>query len=447
MPRTVPHPGSGDRIAEKTGRVERGRKAFRLHCSVIPITRLGGLGIITVLIAIHNLAVLGEVNWSSVLTFACVATFYGLGSWLTLTVSFLESQKVNLGTLFLILDVPILLFAIHLTGGSSSWLFLLLAARCTDQIFFGVRRVIWFNHLLVGSYALYLALVATSLGGIKWETEAAKLVVLYAFNWYYALTARNVELVRRRSRRSNVVKRERAELAGTVSHAIGTRTAAVTAVLESLRKSPLDSKQQEHVQALAEVNRSMIKLASFLNESPNDTSRLEIENSPFVSLEILADVAALVRPLAESKGLELRIDTTAAAPVPVTGDSGKIRQALLSLAHNAVRFTERGFVELRVWKAGAGRIGFEVKDSGPGIPFHMQRQLLAPFLRADGSPWRRTHGPGIGLGMSRRLVESMGGALELESIPGLGTSVRFTLDLPASPQSKGELIELDADGA
>jgi signal transduction histidine kinase len=407
-----------------------GRRAFRLHTYVIPITRLGGLGIITVLIAIHNLAVLGTVNWASVWTFAYVAIFYGLGSWLTLRVFFLDSRRLHLGTLFLVLDVPVLLFAIHLTGGSSSWLFLLLAARCTDQIFFGVRRVIWFGHLLVGSYALYVLLVATSHGAANWEIEAAKLAILYAFIWYYALTARTVDSVRRRSRRSNLVKREREELVGTVSHSIGTRATGVSAVLDCLRKTPLDPKQKDYVRVLSEFNRSLVNLVNVLNASEDSAGHLETKEGRFAPLEVLADVAMLVQPLAESKGLDLRVDGTDMKALWVTGDSGKIRQALLSLAHNAVRFTDYGVVELRAWQVEPDRVAFEVKDSGTGIPVHVQRRLLAPFHRADGSPWHRTRGRGIGLGISRRLVESMGAALEMDSVMGMGTSVRFTLDLP-----------------
>jgi signal transduction histidine kinase len=389
------------------------------------------LGTIAVLIAIHNLAVLGAVNWPSVWMFAYVATFYGLGSWLTLRAFFRESRRLNLGTVFLVADLAVLLFAIHLTGGTSSWLFLLLAARCTDQIFFGVRRVIWFGHLLVGSYALYIALAATSQGGIHWKIEAAKLAILYAFTWYYALTARAVELIRRKSRRSNIVKRERAELTGAVSHAIGTRTAAVDAVLEALRKSPLNHQQLEQVRRLTEVNQSLVKLVNFLDAPENETIQLEVEKGPLAPIDLLADVALLLRPLAESRGLDLRIDGGDVKSLWVTGDGGKIRQALLSLAHNAVRFTERGFVELRAWQVDPGRIGFEVKDTGVGIPIHVQRRLLGPFLRADGSPWHRTRGLGVGLAVSRRLIESMGGDLKLASVPGLGTTVQFALDLPA----------------
>jgi signal transduction histidine kinase len=260
--------------------------------------------------------------------------------------------------------------------------------------------------------------------------EAAKLAILYAFFWYYALTARTVDLVRRRSRRSNLVKRERAQLVGTISHAIETRAAGVTAVIESLRKTSLDHKQREHIRVLSESSRSLVNLVNVLNASENETGQLEIEHGRFSPTEVLAEVASLVRPLAESKGLELRIDVTDMQSLWVTGDSGKIRQALLSLAHNAVRFTDLGFVELRTWQVQPGRIGFEVQDSGAGIPVHIQRRLLAPFLRADGSPWHRTRGRGVGVGVSRRLIESMGGALELDTALGLGTTVRFTLDLP-----------------
>jgi signal transduction histidine kinase len=420
---------------------EGGRRAFRLHTSVIPVTRLGGLAIIAILIAIHNLAVQGRVNWPAVWTFAYVATFYGLGSWLMLRAFFLESRTLHWGTLFLVADVPVLLFAIHLTGGTASWLFLLLAARCTDQIFFGIRRVIWFGHLLIGSYILYLTIAAASLGGVKWETEAAKLAILYAFFWYYALTARTVDLVRRRSRKSNLVKRERAQLVGTISHAIETRAAGVNAVIKSLSKTPLDHKQQEHIRVLTESSQSLINLVKVLSASESEMGRLEIEQGRFAPPEVLAEVASLVRPLAESKGVDLRLDVTDMPSLWVTGDSGKIRQALLSLVHNAVRFTDIGFVELRTWQVHPGRIGFEVKDSGAGIPMHVQRRLLAPFLRADGSPWHRTRGRGVGVGVSRRLIESMGGALELDTALGLGTTARFILDLPECDLPDGVLPE------
>ena len=408
------------------------------------MTRLCGLGAVAALIAIHNLAVLGEIGWPSVWAFAYVATFYGLGSWLMLRTFFLESQRLHLGTLFLVADVPLLLLAIHLTGGTSSWLFLLLAARCTDQIFFGVRRVIWFNHLLVGSYILYVLLVAAARGEVHWETEGAKIVILYAFNWYYTMTARTVDSVRRRSRRSNLLKRERDDRIGTVSHAIGIRAAGLVDVLESLRRTPLDHKQKEYLRVLAESSRSLVNMVDVLNDPANQTGDLEMENGQFAPADIVSEVALLVRPLAESKGLDLRVDVTDLESLLAMGDGGKLRHALLTLAHNATRFTEQGYVELRAWRIQPGRIGFEVKDSGVGIPFHLKRRLLAPFRRADGSPSHRTRGVGTGFGISRRLIESMGGVLELDTAPGLGTTVRFTLDLPeaASPLAVEQLAHV-----
>jgi signal transduction histidine kinase len=215
----------------------------------------------------------------------------------------------------------------------------------------------------------------------------------------------------------------------------------VTAVIKSLSKTSLDHKQQEHIRVLAESSQSLVNLVKVLSASENEMGRLEIEQGRFAPPEVLAEVASLVRPLAESKGVDLRLDVTDMQSLWVTGDSGKIRQALLSLVHNAVRFTDLGFVELRTWQVHPGRIGFEVKDSGAGIPMHVRRRLLAPFLRADGSPWHRTRGRGVGVGVSRRLIESMGGALELDTALGLGTTARFVLDLPESELPDGVLPE------
>jgi signal transduction histidine kinase len=135
------------------------------------------------------------------------------------------------------------------------------------------------------------------------------------------------------------------------------------------------------------------------------------------------------RPLAESKGLDLRIEMGRETPLSVRGDALKIRQVLVGLTHNAIRFTDVGSVELSCWRLWPGEVAFQVQDTGPGIPAHVCRRVASRFVRADGTSWQRSHGAGIGLSISKRLVEAMGGRLALETEPGLGSSVRIELPM------------------
>ncbi len=151
------------------------RRAFHLNTRAIPATRLAGLALVAALIPLHNAPTLGHPDWRAAGEFASVATAYCLVSWLILKRFFRATKVVQLGDLFLGLDILVLLFAIQLTGGPASWLFFLLAGRCVDQIALGFRRVIWFNHIMVGLYILVIDSIATQRGGLDWRMEVAKL--------------------------------------------------------------------------------------------------------------------------------------------------------------------------------------------------------------------------------------------------------------------------------
>ncbi len=148
----------------------------------------------------------------------------------------------------------------------------------------------------------------------------------------------------------------------------------------------------------------------------------EVQNAPFSPRELLAEVYLVMRPFAESKGITFRIEAAESVPSRAFGDIAKIRHVLLSLTDNAVKFTELGFVELSVVPVGPERLAFRVSDSGPGIPAHIQRSM---------STRRNYRGPRAGLAISQRLVELMGGILEVHSDPGHGSTLRFILDWSA----------------
>jgi signal transduction histidine kinase len=404
-------------------------RAVRLQTMEIPATRLAGLAVVTALMPLHNAAVLGGPRWSSVGAFALAAILYCLGSWLILRAFFVRCRTIPLGDLFLIADVVLLLYAVDLTGGPRSWLFPLLAGRCVDQLSGGFRRTVWFNHLLVGSYALYLLAASMHRPEVSWATDAAKLLLLYSFNWYCSLTARTVDSVRARARRAETAKRNAAELTGTVAHAIRTSTDGIAVLTELLAQTSLDSRQQHYLKGLAEHNRHVLEKLPLLHASTVQAALDDVQEERFSPRALVEEVASLLRPLAEAKGLDLRVEMGRETPLSVRGDAVKIRQVLLSVTHNAIRFTDVGSVELSCWRLWPGQVAFQVQDSGPGIPAHVCRRIATRFVRADGTLWRRSHGAQIGLSISKRLVDLMGGRLVLDTEPGLGATVRVELPM------------------
>ncbi len=364
-------------------------RAVRLQTIEIPATRLAGLAVVTALMPVHNAAVLGTPGWSSAGVFALAASLYCCGSWLLLRACFVRCRTVPLGDLFLIADVVLLLYAVQLSGGPKSWLFLLMAGRCVDQLTAGFRRTVWFNHLIVGSYAIYLLATSLHHHDVAWSSYVAKLGLLYHFNWYCCLTARTVDSIRARARRAEIAKRSAAEIAGTVAHAIRTSTDGISVIAELLSQTSLDTRQKHYVRGLAEHSQDVLKKIPLLHASLVETDAGAVNEVTFAPSALVDEVATLLRPLAESKGLDLRVEMGRETPLSIRGDAVKIRQVLVGLTHNAIRFTDVGSVELSCWRRRPGEVAFQAQDTGPGIPAHVCKSIASRFVRADGTLWQR----------------------------------------------------------
>jgi len=326
-------------------------------------------------------------------------------------------------------DILLLLYAVELSGGTKSWLFVLLAGRCVDQVAGGFRRTVWFNHLMVGAYGLYLLASAYPHGEISWATYAGKLALLYSFNWYCSLTARTVDSVRARVRRAAIANRSKAEITGAAAHAIRTSTDGISILTELLSQTSLDNRQQHYLRSLEKHSQDIAARIGLLDASTGKNNSWSAEETLFSPGALVEEVATRLRLMAEAKGLDLRVEMGQDAPLSVRGDALKTRQVLMSITHNAIRFTDVGIVELSCRGLGPGEFVFQVKDSGPGIPEHVRTSIGQRFVRADGTLWQRSHGEQVGLGICKRLVDSMGGRLVLESEPGLGTCVRIELPM------------------
>jgi CheY-like chemotaxis protein len=148
---------------------------------------------------------------------------------------------------------------------------------------------------------------------------------------------------------------------------------------------------------------------------------------------LIESVIELLAPRAQAKGLDIAYFIDDRLPATVVGDAARLRQVLLNIAGNAVKFTERGGVAIIVEpQADNGHVHFTIRDTGIGIAASDQARVFRDFEQADASPTRKFGGTGLGLAISKRIVESMGGAISLESVPGTGSTFAFALNLPAS---------------
>ena len=239
--------------------------------------------------------------------------------------------------------------------------------------------------------------------------------------------------------------RERAEAASLaksrflaiVSHEFRTPLNGILGLNSLLIETDLSAAQETYARGVQSSGTALLTLIEdMLDFSKIEAGRLDIRAEPASLEELVAEVAGLLAGRAHQKGIDLAVDVDPAIPVEVRVDPARLRQVLVNLAGNAVKFTDSGGVTIavtaeeragdRVW------VAFAVADTGPGIPPGEAERLFGEFEQADSALTRRHGGAGLGLAISRRIVEGMGGELTVEPRPGGGSVFRFVLDLEAS---------------
>ncbi|WP_327213311.1 ATP-binding protein [Rhodanobacter sp. Soil772] len=202
----------------------------------------------------------------------------------------------------------------------------------------------------------------------------------------------------------------------------------VMGMAELLLSTPLDPQQHDYTQAMQRSGGMLLKLLNdALDLARIEAGKLELEPVPFDPRQLLDDVAQLEQGLAHAKGIRFVLDAADDLPAQLLGDALRIKQVLLNLANNALKFTEHGSVTLRAQRIDGG-LQFSVSDTGPGISEASQARLFQRFEQAEG-PQRRA-GSGLGLAICRELVDMMGGSIELESRLAHGSTFRVRLPLP-----------------
>ncbi|MFH1498335.1 MAG: CHASE domain-containing protein [Verrucomicrobiota bacterium] len=222
-----------------------------------------------------------------------------------------------------------------------------------------------------------------------------------------------------------------------MSHEIRTPLNAILGYTQLLQRDPrLADSQLEAVRAITEGGNHLLCLVDgVLDLTKIESGHMELNPVDFDLTVLVNGLAAMFGPRCQQKGLRLRVESLGPTSAWVRGDERKLRQVVVNLLGNAVKFTERGEIRLRVVPVGAtGTYRFEVIDTGPGIPQSAQRAVFEPFCQEEGG--RRAGGTGLGLSLARRLVELMGGSLEVNSRPGWGSNFFFALSLPPAGQAE-----------
>lgn len=233
----------------------------------------------------------------------------------------------------------------------------------------------------------------------------------------------------------------------TASHEIRTPLAAIVGLADLLAAETLTPAQAALVRAIGVSGRGLLSLVDdLLDVSRADLGRLGLSPEPTSPRALLEDVVELIAPRAHAKGLELALSLAGPLPAEVTVDAGRLRQVLMNLVGNAVKFTASGGVELAVVahtrRRGLARLDISVSDTGPGIAEADQARVFAAFEQAGDTQPGRRDGVGLGLAIARGIVEAMGGILRLDSALGKGARFAFTLDLPATSPTSPAMADL-----
>jgi len=252
---------------------------------------------------------------------------------------------------------------------------------------------------------------------------------------------RNEEAVQHARLRAEAADRAKTVMLANMSHEIRTPMSGIIGFADLLAATPLSSGQQDYVENIRSSAYALLALINdILDLSKIEAGRLELESAPVDLKRLVEDAVGVLAVRAAEKHLRLVFTIDPSAPAAILSDSARLRQVLVNLLGNAVKFTDRGGVSLSVAatqeEGGSHRIDFAVSDTGPGIPAEHRERIFESFRQVDASISRKFGGTGLGLAICRSIVQQMGGAIEVESRVGSGSTFRFWIPARAVARSE-----------
>ncbi len=274
------------------------------------------------------------------------------------------------------------------------------------------------------TFAIFVAAVAGALfAHIAVQTPLRRLVVS------------KIGEIRREAERARRAEQAKSDFLANMSHEIRTPMNGVMGMTELLGATELTARQRNFVGIIDESSRALLTLINeILDFSKIDAGQMRLDPAPFRLSRLVAEPASLVSRSAAAKNVEIVARIAPNAPARLVGDFGRLRQVMVNLVGNAVKFTESGQVEIDVETTPAGegrvRLRIEVRDSGCGVAEEDRARIFEKFTQVDGSVRRKAQGAGLGLAISAGLIDLMGGRIGVDSEIGVGSTFHIELELP-----------------